>query len=324
MLGLRGSWAQPYAASHAAGLAQRGPRRDGDTVFARAYARRMAALSGADRKALDAARAEMVTDAEVLERALASGATVTAAAALAAAWEKLPESAKDVVRAPSGTGMGSVRLGSIKAQQIDGTTCGAAVMAMMAMTGDPLLAAWVMTGRVFGDHLPPEALAVTIHEDNPRTIDERWAALQRVEHRSVTRRGLGIAPWPRSLGTPPWRVDDETRFAGVRFRSAMLDDTDPDVIDAAIAHASAALRDGIPVPLFTGGDSDAGLDTVVPRHVVLLVGRIDGGFRVYEPSTARVVPLDDARLCGGGRKEPAFGQWTRACWMTLPKQRIKS
>ncbi|WP_061960730.1 hypothetical protein [Demequina flava] len=322
-VGLRGAWAKPYAASHAAGLAQRGPRRDGDTVFARAYARTMAGLSGADRKAIEAARSEMVTDAEVLERALASGATVTAAAGLAAAWEKLPETAKDVVRAPAGTGIGAAKLGSVKAVQTDDTTCGAAVMAMMSMTGDPLLAAWVMTGRVFGDHLPAEALAVTLHEDNPRTIDERWAALQRVFHAKTTSRALGVAPWPKSLGTPPWRVDNQTRYAGVRFHSAMLDDTDEELMEAAISHACAALRDGIPVPLFVGGDSDLGLDAVVPRHVVLLVGRIDGGFRVYEPSTGRIVPLADERLTGGGPKEPAFGHWTRACWLILPKQRRK-
>ncbi|WP_062076713.1 hypothetical protein [Demequina globuliformis] len=322
-VGLRGSWAKPYAASHAAGLAQRGPRRDGDTVFARSYARRMATLSAADRKALDAARAEMVTDADVLERVLASGATVTAAAGLAAAWERLPETAKDVVRAPTGTGIGPLKLGSIKATQVDSTTCGAAVMGMMAMTGDPLLAAWVMTGRVFGDHLPPEALAVTLHEDNPRTIDERWSALQRVLHRETTARGLVVAPWPRKFGTPPWRVDNHTRFAGVRFHSAMLDDCDPAVMDAAIAHASAALRDGIPVPMFTGGDSSLGTDAVVPRHVVLLVGRIAGGFRVYEPSTGRVLPLADERMVGGGSREPALGQWTRVSWMVLPRQRLK-
>ncbi|MDE0572665.1 hypothetical protein ON058_04460 [Demequina sp. B12] len=321
--GLRGSWAKPYAASHAAGLAQRGPRRDGDTVFARAYARRLATYSAADRKALEAARSEMVTDAAVLERAIAAGATVTAAAALAAAWEKLPETAKDVVRAPAGTGIGSVRLGSVKAVQVDQTTCGAAVMAMMLMTGDPLVAAWVMTGRVFGDHLPPEVMAVTLEDDNPRTIDDRWAALQRALHRATTSRALGPFPWPASLGTPPWRVDNVTRFAGVRFRGAILDDTDPTLMEAAIAHASAALRDGIPVPLYTGGDSSAGLDTVVPRHVVLLVGRIDDGFAVYEPGSGRVLPVSDERLVGGGPKEPALGQWTRACWMILPKQRLK-
>ncbi|WP_062069550.1 hypothetical protein [Demequina sediminicola] len=320
-LGLRGSWAKPYAASHAAGLAQRGPRREGDTVFARAYTRRLAECSSADRKALEAARSEMVTDADVLERAFAAGATVTAVASLAASWEKLSESAKDVIRAPAGTGIGAVRLGSVKATQIDETTCGAAVMAMMLMMGDPLVAAWVMTGRVFGDHLPAEALAVTVEEENPRTIDGRWAALQRVLHRSATSRGLGIAPWPTSLGTPPWRLDNATRFAGVKFRGAVIDDTDPAMMDAAMSHASAALRDGIPVPMYTGGDSAGGWSQAVPRHVVLLTGRIEGGYRVYEPGTGRSLPLTAERMVGGGPKEPALGQWTRVCWMVLPRQR---
>lgn len=152
-------------------------------------------------------------------------------------------------------------------------------------------------------------------------MEERWQSLQRILHRQTTRRGLLGAPWPRSLGTPPWRVDDETRFAGLKFRGAVLDDADPDAVAAAVAHASAALRDGIPVPLYTSGDSRSGLATVIPRHVVLLTARTEHGFQVYEPGSGRVVPLAEDRLLGPGPKEPAYGQWTRASWMVLPRMR---
>ena len=321
LVGLRGRWTTPYSAAHAAGRAQRGDGAHGDTVFSRAYARRLARASAADAKALATALAEVGEDANVIRRAAASGAPVAAIAALAAGWENLPETARAVIREPAGGGMGAVRLGDVRAKQGDQTTCGAAVMAMMLMTGDPLVAAWLMTGRHFGDYLPPEVLRVVVSELPSRTIEERWQALQTVLHSNVRARGLAVLPWPRMFGTPPWRLDDETRFAGVSFRGAILDDTSADVVAAAVAHASAALRDGIPVPMFTGGDSSGGLSTVVPRHVVLLVARTSHGFAVYEPGTGRVLPLSEARLHGAGPKEPAYGQWTRACWMVLPKRK---
>ncbi|GMA34839.1 hypothetical protein GCM10025876_10430 [Demequina litorisediminis] len=203
--------------------------------------------------------------------------------------------------------------------QVDQTTCGAAVMAMMLMTGDPFVAAWVATGRSLGDHLPSECAAAL--ELGARTIEERWQSLQRVLHREATSAALGPLPWPRAYGTPPWRVDNATRFAGLRFRGAMVDDTDGERVAAAVAHASAALRDGIPVPMYTGGDSSGGLDHVVPRHVVLLTARTEAGFEVYEPSSGRVLPLAVDRLLGGGPKEPALGHWTRVSWMVLPRPR---
>ncbi|GIG53544.1 hypothetical protein [Demequina activiva] len=324
LVGLRGRWTTPYAAAHAAGRAQRGGGGHGDTVFARAYARRLARASAADAKALATALSEVGEDADVIRRAAASGAPIAAIAALAAGWANLPSTARAVIREPAGSGMGALRYGGVRARQVDRTTCGAAVMAVMLMTGDPLVAAWLMTGRHCGDYLPPEVLRIVVSERPSRTIEERWSALQSVLHDQVRARGLAVLPWPRRFGTPPWRVDEETRFAGVAFRGAILDDTSTDVVAAAVAHASAALRDGIPVPMFTGGDSSGGLSQVMPRHVVLLVGRTSHGFAVYEPGTGRVVPLTEARLYGPGPQEPAYGHWTRACWMVLPQRKSEA
>jgi len=315
-VGIRARWTTSYAAAHAAGRAARGHRSQGDTIFARGLVRNRARASAADAKALDVALAAMVTDRQVIERAVAAGAPLTAIAALTSAWARLPEDVRDVVRSPGGNGPGTVILGNVPATQVDQTTCGAAVMAMMLMMGDPLVAAWVMTSRSFGDYLPPEVVGI---DGEMRTVEQRWHGLQRVLHHAVTRRGLGVAPWPQSLGTPPWGVARVARFGGVAFRSVVLDDAHAGTVTAAVAHAAAALRDGIPVPLYTSGDSHLGLATVVPRHVVLLVGRTDGGFLVYEPGTGRVVPLAEARLYGPGPREAAYGNWTRATWLILPR-----
>ncbi|WP_084129392.1 hypothetical protein [Demequina sp. NBRC 110055] len=316
-VGATGQWRGVAQVAHAREVAEHGVRPDGATVTARVYARRLEAASPADRKALEAALSELGDDAAVIERATASGAPLTAVAALAAAWHRLPDTAKETIRRPAGRGIGPVRFGSIRAVQVDRTTCGAAVMAMMLMRGDPFAAAWVATGRSLGDHLPSEAAAAL--EYGPRTIEERWHALQRVMHGATTSRALGVAPWPRGFGTPPWRVDDVTRYSGLRFRGAILDDTDSETMEAALAHASAALRDGIPVPLYVGGDSSGGLDQVMPRHVVLMTARTEAGLEIYEPSSGRVLPLGVDRFVEGGGKEPALGHWSRLSWMVLPR-----
>lgn len=320
-VGLRARWTKPYAAAHAAGRAARGHRTERDTIFARALVRERARASAADAKALDVALAAMVTDRQVIERAVAAGAPLTAVAALTSAWPKLPDEVRDVVRSPVGSGLGPVMLGNVPATQVDQTTCGAAVTGMMLMMGDPLVAAWVMTGRNFGDYLPSEVAGV---RGETRTVEQRWHGLQRMLHEAVTRRGLGVADWPRALGTPPWGVVRALRFAGAAFRGAVLDDSHADSVTGAVAHAAAALRDGIPVPLYTSGDSQLGLDTVVPRHVVLLVGRTDSGFLVYEPGAGQVLPLAEARLYGPGPREAAYGAWTRATWLVLPRPRKTS
>lgn len=315
-VGIRARWSTPKAVAYAAGRAARGHRTQGDAIFARGFVRERARASAADAKALDVALAAMVTDQQVIERAVAAGAPLSAVAALTSAWGKFPEDVREVVRTPVGRGVGPVMLGKVPATQVDQTTCGAAVMAMMLMMGDPLVAVWVMTGRSFGDYLPREVMGLS---GELRTIEQRWHGLQRSLHESVTRRGLGVAPWPQSLGTPPWQVAQMTRFAGVDFRGAILDDAHADTVAGAVAHASAALRDGIPVPMYTSGDSHLGLATVMPRHVVLLVGRTDSGFLVYEPGAGHVVPLAEARLYGSGPREAAYGNWTRAAWLVLPR-----
>ena len=288
------------------------------TLFSRAFERAVARAAAADAKALEVARGQLGDRADVIERAVASGAPISAVAALAAAWEGLTREARGIVAHPFGMRSGPVRWGSVAATQVDQTTCGAATMSMMRMVGDPFVALWVATGRSLGDYTAPEALHAEAEGFEVLTVQERWHALQRVLHAQTTTSALGPVAWPRSLGTPPWKVDDRTRFAGVRFKGWLVDDSSAESLAPLLAHARRALADGIPVPLFSAGDSSLGLDTVIPRHVVLLVADEGDGFLVYEPGAGAVLPLADADLRPGGARLPALGHWTRAAWLVMP------
>lgn len=303
------------------GLGERRPEDEPATtehLFERAFARAVDRASAADAKALEVARDQMGDHRDVLYRAVATGAPLSAVAALAAAWDGLDPEPRHAIAAPIPHRPGPVVWGRVEARQVDETTCGAAVMGAMLMQGDPFMALWVMTGRTLADYLPPEALHVQAEGFETHSLDERWRALQRVLHARTTRSAVGPVPWPRSLGTPPWMVDDRTRFAGLRFEGSLVDDASPAALAPLLAHARRALGDGIPVPMFTSGDSRLGLSTVMPRHVVLLVADTGDGFLVYEPSAGEVMPLADADLGPGGPRLPALGYWTRASWLVMP------
>ncbi|MFP3712979.1 hypothetical protein [Puerhibacterium sp. TATVAM-FAB25] len=264
------------------------------------------------------------------------------AAALAEAVARLPADRREVARRavldPLGRGGGPGVVGAPRrlalpsldpagdarpapARQVDETTCGSAVLALLAMAGDPALALRVARGapaRAFG-------------------------ALQLRAHRATSRGGA--VPWPQALGTPPWAAARVARCGAVRYTHAVVDVADvpcaaPDpVLDAALA----AARAGVPVPLFTGGDLRGGWRAAVPRHVVLLVAvdaapGPDGGAhgadeaataRLYEPSSATVhtVPLAALRRPGDAAPHEraaltaALGGWPHVAWALLPRTR---
>ena len=302
-------------------------------MFARQCARVLARASVADQKALETALLEMGQDAPVIERAVASGAPVGAVAALAGSWSGLAPEARALIRYPARRrDPGEVSWGAVRATQVDQTTCGAASIAMMLMIGDPFVAGWVAVGRRGGWHLPEEVLAA-IGDAGPGpdlrgpdgvgrglyTVTDRWEALQRVMHTRVTRHGLGPLPWPRAFGSPPWRLDNVTKFAGLRFRGVLVDDARTDEVAALGTHLRAAVADGIPVPLYVSGDSGRGLDTAIPRHVVLVVGLNGAAFLVYEPSSGALHRLDLGAL--GHGPLAALGNWNRVNWAVLPRMR---
>jgi hypothetical protein len=251
------------------------------------------------------------------------------------------------VRTPLDVPLGApVRWGTAVARQVDGTTCGAAVLGLLAAAGDPVLAAWLVTGRLpdGAAHLPPELAGMTLFEplhpadpDAPawfRSPDDRrvhaaatgaeataarWGLLQAALHRRSTERAVaGVLPWPRALGTPPWGAARAARFPGVAYRAVLVDDTRADEVADLLARLDIALDHGVPVPLYSGGDLSGGLAAAVPRHVVLAAGRTADGYRVYEPGTGRVLPLTHTALLAPAGPVPALGHWTHLTGAVLP------
>ncbi|WP_062203349.1 hypothetical protein [Demequina salsinemoris] len=295
---------------------------------ARAWERRVTASSLADRRALETALAELADDGDVIIRAGATGAPIDAIAALASSWAKLHADAKAAARDPFAVAgvrsQGPVAFGIVTARQVDQTTCGAAVLGMLHAAADPFVAIWIVTGRYFAGYTPEAVAAAIISGGAERgDIEGRWRALQRGQHVEATENALGPFPWPRALGTPPWTAARLASPFGIRYRSAMLDDRSPEAAEAMVAHSSAAIADGLPVVLYSGGDSDLGLETVVPRHVVLLVAATDEGFLAYEPGRGALVPLRRDAFGGAaprddGRRRPGLGDWSRVAWLVLP------
>lgn len=240
----------------------------------------------------------------------------------------------------------TVRWGTAAARQVDGTTCGAAVLGMLAAAGDPVLATWLVTGELCAP-VPPELAGLDLpappspHDpDAPdwfrspggavvhgaatpgQASAQRWGLLQAALHRRSTRRAvLGVLPWPRSLGTPPWGAARVARFPGATYRSVLVDDTRPDEVDDLLARVDAALDRGVPVPLYAGGDTSGGLGAALPRHVVLAVARTGDSYRVYEPGAGRVLGVTRATLRSPSGPVAALGHWSHLAWALLPVPR---
>lgn len=205
------------------------------------------------------------------------------------------------------------------AVQVDETTCGSAVLAMLGLAGDP-------------------RAALRIAGDDPAA---RFARLQHAIQAATNRHGLVVAGWPRTYGTPPWGAARFASYGGVRYTHRVGGSR------ALLEAAVAAARVGIPVPLYTGGDVAGGWETAVPRHVVLLTladGEGDEGNAVlYEPSGAglHTVPVSALldppsfpaadgevqqtsvdRTAARVRKAltAGLGGWPHVAWVVLPER----
>lgn len=259
----------------------------------------------------------------VAARAAAAGATPLAVTALVDLWPRLTPQERREVERPLGDGRpGPVRIAGVAVRQVDGTTCGSAVLAVLAAGGDPTLALWLVTGRLLPGHLPPELAPVPAADLLAADPAVRLTALQRSVKRASTRRALGPLPWPAALGTPPWTAARTARFPGVRWTHTLVDDTDTALVASVLDRAGAALAAGVPVPLFTGGDLGRGVTAAVPRHVVLLLpgrGGTGGDLALYEPGQGRVHRLARDTLAQPGGPHPALGGWSHVCWAVLPR-----
>ena len=250
---------------------------------------------------------------EIRRRTLAATGSVAAAGQTTQVWAALAADAQAAVLDPAGT-MASA------ARQTDATTCGSAVLTMLAATGDPSLALWLVTGRL-GPVRPPELAgappgALALLATAP--AERRFAAVQRVLKRRSTATALFGLPWPAALGTPPWGAARVARFPGVTFHHRPVDDTDQVHLRRVLDAVEQALAAGVPVPLYSGGDSSGGWATAVPRHVVLAVGRGPGGLRVFEPGQGRLHTVSRRALATGGTPQPGLGGWPHLVWVLLP------
>lgn len=283
-------------------LAQSAATAAGERASAaeRAAARRLGRLDAGGRAAIDAASVPLTGEPLVLAKLVANGASARDIADFAGRWERADAAARERVRAPLPE-VGAVRLAGVRATQVDGTTCGAASLGVAGLIGDPIAAMWLL--------------------EDPDRVAQRWPALQRRLHASITRHGLGPMPWPRSLGSPPWALAGKMRHAGVRFGAVWLDDDSPRDIAALRLHLDAALADGIPVPLYASGDSASGLDAAVPRHVVLAVGTTADGYRVYEPASGSIHQWNP--VAGEHPRSPALGNWNRLAVAVLPRPAVR-
>ncbi len=168
--------------------------------------------------------------------------------------------------------------GGAMLDQVDGTTCGSAVLVALAAWADP-----GETRRLDG---PGGGVAAVGSTGIAVGFGGRYDTRQRQVHRQSTRF------WPQALGTSPWGMVAWLRRhapgAGP-YRVRLVDDRAPADMAAALDAANAALAVGRPVPLLIGA--------FVPRHYCLALSREGDAWHVYEPTSGEVreVPLDRVR-----------------------------
>jgi hypothetical protein len=190
-------------------------------------------------------------------------------------------------------GMGEQRRGGVRLDQVDGTTCGSAVLIALAAWADPS-----ETVRLDGEQATTAAAgaAAGAMAGVATGFGARYDARQKQVHRQSTRF------WPQALGTTPWgMVGWLRRYApgAGPYRVRLVDDTSAADVDDALAAAGVALTAGRPVPLLVG--------SLVPRHYVMALGvQGDGRWRVYEPTSGHVRALD-LRLVRERRLAPVLG-----------------
>jgi hypothetical protein len=182
-------------------------------------------------------------------------------------------------RRPLLTGkLGEQRRGGARLDQVDGTTCGSAVLIALAAWADP-----AETQRLDGESAAGEAVngRLGVAGSFPAGFGARFDARQRQVHRESTRF------WPQALGTTPWGMVRWLRQhapAAGPYRVRLVDDVSATDVEQVLSAVGAALAAGRPVPLLVGA--------FVPRHYVMALGVHDGGWRVYEPSSGEVRALD--------------------------------
>lgn len=182
--------------------------------------------------------------------------------------------------------LGDQRRGGAVLDQMDGTTCGSAVLVALAAWADPdeirrLDGPAGPARTAMGERGPGAAPATDVAPG----FSARYDARQKQVHRESA--GL----WPRALGTPPWGMVRWLRRnvpAAGPYRVRLVDDLDARDVADVVEAVGVVLRAGRPVPLLVG--------PLIPRHYVMAVGLHEGGWKVYEPTSGQVRALDPARI----------------------------
>ena len=171
--------------------------------------------------------------------------------------------------------VGDQRHSGVQLDQVDGTTCGSAVLVALSAWSGPGELARLEPGG-------PDPVVDGIRQG----FGARYDARQLQVHRETNRW------WPRALGTSPWGMTHWLRRnapdAG-DYRVRLVDDVSGPDVEDTLAAVSAALLACRPVPLLVGA--------VVPRHYCLLLGAgVDGRWQVYEPTSGQVREVDPAAV----------------------------
>jgi hypothetical protein len=182
---------------------------------------------------------------------------------------------------------GAQRRGGAQLDQVDGTTCGSAVLVALAAWADPTETLRLdgelgggPGGHPGGDPAPGTSGLLGAEAGLASGFGARFDARQKQVHRESTRF------WPRALGTSPWGMAAWLRRnapAAGPYRVRLVDDTSPVDVERAASQVGTALAAGRPVPLLIGG--------VLPRHYVLAVRADAAGWLVYEPGGGQVVAV---------------------------------
>ncbi|WP_219419509.1 hypothetical protein [Pseudonocardia nigra] len=177
--------------------------------------------------------------------------------------------------------LGEQRHGGVRLDQVNGTSCGSAVLVALSAWADP-----TEMLRLDGEQLAGAATGSCGMGSGTRTgvapgFGVRYDTRQREVHREST------TVWPQALGTTPWGMVRWLRHhvpgAGP-YRVRLVDDTSGADLADALGAAAAALAVGRPVPVLVG--------SLVPRHWGMALGRDGAAWRVYEPTSGQVRALD--------------------------------
>ncbi|MFV0252428.1 MAG: hypothetical protein ACK5H2_03730 [Beutenbergiaceae bacterium] len=217
-----------------------------------------------------------------------------------------------------GAGSGFVRIAGVNAVQPDAISCAATGLLLLNAAYDLRLDTWLEQG-VAPDPLPDELAGLSAADVASTDPRRRLALAVAAVHRRATARAIGPFAWPQRLGTPPWTLARLARVPGVIYRHRPVADTDAAQMDEVLGMIVEATTQGIPVPLYSGGDLNGGLANAVPRHMVLALPTDDcTRLRIYEPGHGRIELIEVDQLRHRTAPHRALGGWTHLVWVLVP------